>query len=95
MTDVQIIALLGFFLPLLVAVVKKERFPDWVNAVIAVVTYLVAAVAITFVQAGSVSGFTAESFFANFGLVTASGTIGYAALWKSAVDPAIVKTILP
>ena len=95
MTDVQVIALLGFFLPLLVAVVKKEKFPDWVNAVIAVVVYAVAAVAITFFQAGSINGFGAEAFFANFGLVFTSGTIGYAAVWKSSLDPVITSTVLP
>ena len=95
MTDVQVIAIVGFFAPLLVAVVKKERFADWVNAVIAIAFYLVLAVLVTIAQAGGLSAFSAEGFFANFGLVFASGTIGYVALWKASVDPVITSTVLP
>lgn len=95
MTDIQLIALLGFFLPLFVAVVKKEKFANWVNAVIALAVYAIAAGVVTALQVAAGTPFTAQMYVGDFMLVFGSGTIGYFALWQNSVDPAIQKAILP
>jgi hypothetical protein len=89
LTDVQVIAAAGFLLPLLIAVLKRASYPDYVNALIAVGTYAVLAVIVTLVQ----GAFDAQRFIQNLGLVFGSGTIGYVALWKATLDPTIVTKV--
>jgi hypothetical protein len=89
LTDQEIIAFVGFLMPLVVAVVKRESFPNYVNAIIALVVYAVTAVAVTLVE----GTFAADVFVTNFGIVFGSGTIGYAALWSASLDPAITSRI--
>jgi hypothetical protein len=94
-TSATVIAVAAFFFPLLIAVVKKERFADWVNGVIAIVCYLFLAAVISGIQVMQGGDFTGQMFFDNFGLVFLSGTIGYATLWKNALDPSITTNVLP
>jgi TctA family transporter len=90
LTDAQVIAAVGFLLPLLIAVVKRAALPNSVNAIIALVTYVITAVIVTFVQGGA---FQADTFVQNFILVFSSGTIGYVALWKNNLDPVITAKV--
>ena len=92
LTTDQVIAVVGFFMPLLIAVVKRDGFSNSVNSIIALVVYAATAVVVTFVQTSS---FGAEAFVTNFVLVFGSGTIGYAALWKNNLDPAITAKVNP
>lgn len=85
----QVIAIAGFLLPLLIAVVKREAFPNYVNAIIALVAYVALAVIVTFIQ----GPFAADVFATNFTIVFGSGTIGYAALWKASLDPVITAKV--
>ncbi len=88
-TTDQVVAIVGFLMPLLIAVVKREAFPDYLNAIIALVAYVATAVVVTLVQ----GPFGAEAFVTNFVIVFGSGTIGYAALWKASLDPVITAKI--
>lgn len=88
-TDIQVIAAVGFLMPLLIAVVKREAFPNYVNAIIALVAYLLTAIIVTLVQ----GTFGAVELATNFGIVFGSGTIGYVALWKTSLDPAITSKV--
>lgn len=90
LTDQQVTAAVGFLLPLLIAVVKREHFPDYVNAIIALVAYAVISVVVTLIQGG---GPDAATYATNFAIVFGSGTIGYAALWKVSLDPAITANV--
>ncbi|MGD0863129.1 MAG: hypothetical protein ABSA21_10270 [Candidatus Limnocylindrales bacterium] len=88
----QITAVFGFFLPLLVAVIKKEKYKDSTNALIACVVYAVAAVILAYFTNSTL---TVSSLLNSFLLVAGSGTFGYVALWKSTADTAIVTKINP
>ncbi len=90
LTADQVIAAVGFFMPLLIAIVKRSAFPDYVNALIALIAYGATALVVTLVQGGA---FAADTFVTNFVLVFGSGTIGYAALWKASLDPVITAKI--
>lgn len=90
LTDTQVIAAVGFLMPLLIAVIKRAAFPNYVNAIIALVVYAITAGVVTLVQGGT---FAADTFVNNFVLVFGSGTIGYAALWSASLDPVITARI--
>ena len=90
LTPDQVILVVGFLMPLLIAVVKKDPYPAYVNALIALVAYVATAVVVTFVQT---STFKVDAFVTNFILVFGSGTVGYAALWKASLDPVITAKV--
>jgi peptidoglycan/LPS O-acetylase OafA/YrhL len=85
-------AVIGFLLPLVVAVVKKANWPDWVNGIAALVTYAAASLLMMFVTGQTIDP---NSFITTLTLVATSGTVGYIALWKNtSLENSIVTNVL-
>lgn len=80
MTNQEISVVLGFFLPILVAFIKREHFPNAWNAIIAIAVYIVFGVAAV-VFSGQ--PFVLDNIIPSVGIFTAAGTVGYAAFWKN------------
>ena len=87
-TDLQ--AVIGIFLPVLVAVVKRENFPNYVNAAIAIVVYIVAGALSVLLQAQT---FDLNNIVPAVAIFTASGTIAYQLWWKNWGDPQITAKV--
>ena len=97
MTDAQFIALFGMLLSaVVIPILKKVHFEQWVNSLIALVIYALGAVIVTLLQYGAVFDADTPQYLAtNFATIFASGTIGYVALWRNGLDEAIASKILP
>lgn len=78
--------LIAALLPLLIAVVKRFNAPQYVNALIAVVVYILAGIAAVVVSGQTVD---LNNIVPSVALFTAGGTVAYQLFWKNWGDPQI------
>src|SRR5512135_608799 len=90
MDTTQLEGIVAFFVPLLVAVLKKANYSATVNALIAIVVYVVAGVAAVFVSGQAID---INNILPTVALFTATGTIAYQLFWKNWGDPQITARI--
>lgn len=90
LSTVDVQGLVAFFIPLLVAVIKRENFPNTVNAVIAIVIYAVAGALAVLVQGQS---FDLQNIIPSVAIFTGTGTIAYQLFWKNWGDPQITAKV--
>ena len=90
MTTEQLQGIVAIFVPLLVSILKRESFPAAVNAVIAIVVYIVVGVLSVLVSGQS---FTLDNITPAIAIFVAGGTIAYQLFWKNWGDPQVTAGI--
>ena len=78
--------LLGAILPLLIAVIKRVNAPQWVNALIALVIYVIVGILAVVVSGKPID---INNLVPTIALFTAAGTVAYQLFWKNWGDPQI------
>jgi CHASE2 domain-containing sensor protein len=81
--------LLGLVLPPLIALLKRQHYPQTFNAVIALVVYAVAGVGSVIASGQSINLNDPNNVLQAIGVVTTAGTIAYQAFWRNWGDPQI------
>lgn len=92
LTTDQIMGVVAIFVPLLVAVAKKQRFSPALNAAIAIVIYVVVGL-IAVVASGE--ALDINNIIPAVTIFTGVGTIAYQLWWKNWGDEQIQTTVLP
>jgi hypothetical protein len=72
--------LIAAILPVLINFLKRENLPNQVNAIIAVLVYLIAGVAGVLASGQPI---TAQTWIATATLFVTVGTVAYTAFWKN------------
>ena len=90
LSNVDVSAIVAVFVPLLVAVIKREGWPNTVNALIAIVVYAVAGALAVLVQGQS---FDLGNIIPSVAIFTGTGTIAYQLFWKNWGDPQITAKV--
>ena len=90
LSNVDVSAIVAVFVPLLVAVIKRENFSNTANAIIAIVVYAVAGGLAVLVQGQS---FDLQNILPSVALFTGTGTIAYQLFWKNWGDPQITAKV--
>ena len=80
-------ALIAFFVPLVVAVVKQAGYPTAINAVIAIVIYVVFGVLAVVANAKAL---TLDNIVPAVELFTVVGTSAYYAFWRNIGEPKLL-----
>jgi hypothetical protein len=81
-TSLGIWPIIAFFVPLLASLIKQSGWPTQVNAIVALVVYLVAGFAYVLVTAGP-DGFTVDEVVASMTIATVVGTAAYNLFWSN------------
>ena len=92
MTTETLEMIVGVFVPLLVSILKKDKFSQTTNAAIAVVVYAVVGVAAVALTGQS---FTLDNIAPAVALFVTEGTVAYNLFWKNWGDPQLTSAILP
>ncbi len=80
MSQESLNAVIGFLLPVLIAFLKREHFPNAWNAFIAIAVYLVAGIGAVAISGQS---FDLNNIVPSVAIFTASGTVAYQLFWKN------------
>ena len=86
MSTDQLQGVVAVFVPLLVAILKRENFSATVNAIIAIAVYVVIGV-LSVLVAGQ--AFTLDNVTPAVTIFVTGGTIAYQLFWKNWGDPQI------
>lgn len=78
--------ILGALLPLLIAVVKRFKAPDYINAAIAMVVYALAGILAVVVSGQPID---INNLVPTIAIFTGAGTVAYQLFWKNWGDPQI------
>jgi hypothetical protein len=89
-TTEQLQGLVAVFVPLLVSVIKRENFPNTVNAIIAIVVYAVIGVLAVLVAG---QPFDINNIAPSVAIFVTGGTIAYQLFWKNWGDPQITAAV--
>jgi len=81
-TSLGLWPVIAFFIPVLVSLVKQAGFSQQMNAIIALIVYIVTGVVYVVITAGP-AGFTAESIIASVTVATLVGTASYNLFWSN------------
>ncbi len=92
MDTTAIETVVAFFVPLLVSVLKKERFSNTVNAIIAMVVYAVVGVAAVLLSGKPID---INNIAPTVAIFVAGGTVAYEMFWKNWGDPQVTAKVLP
>ncbi len=92
MDTTAIETIVAFFVPLLVSVLKKERFSNTVNAIIAMAVYAVVGVAAVLLSGKPVD---INNIAPTVAIFVAGGTVAYEMFWKNWGDPQVTAKVLP
>lgn len=90
MNTETLMGVVAIFVPLLVSVIKRENFPNTVNAIIAIVVYAVIGV-LSVLVAGQT--FSLDNITPAVATFVAGGTIAYQLFWKNWGDPQITAAV--
>lgn len=90
MTTQSLELVVGIFVPLLVSVVKREAFPQYVNAAIAIVVYAVVGLLAVLISG---QAFDLNNIAPTVAIFVGEGTIAYQLWWKNWGDPQITAYI--
>ncbi len=90
MTSEQLMGVVAIFVPLLVSVIKRENFPNTVNAIIAIVVYAVVGVLAVLVSGQT---FTLDNITPALTIFVGGGTLAYQLFWKNWGDPQVTALV--
>jgi hypothetical protein len=90
MTSTELMGVVAVFVPLLVSVIKRENFPNTVNAIIAIVVYAVVGVLAVLVSG---QAFTLDNITPALTIFVGGGTLAYQLFWKNWGDPQITAAV--
>jgi predicted membrane channel-forming protein YqfA (hemolysin III family) len=89
-TTEQLQAVVSIFVPLLVSVIKRDGFPQTVNAIIAMVVYVVVGVLSVLVSG---QAFTLDNLTPAIAIFVTGGTVVYTLFWKNWGDPQVASLV--
>lgn len=90
MTTEQLQAVVSIFVPLLVSVIKRDGFPNTVNAIIAIVVYVVVGILSVLVSGQT---FTLDNLTPAVAIFVTGGTVAYTLFWKNWGDPQVASLV--
>lgn len=90
MTTEQLQAVVSIFVPLLVSVLKRDGFSNTVNALIAVIVYVVVGLLSVLVSG---QPFSLDNIAPAVAIFVSGGTIAYQLFWKNWGDPQITSKV--
>ena len=90
MTTEQLQGVAAVFIPLLVSVLKRQGFPNTLNAAIAIGVYVIVGV-LSVLVAGQ--AFTLDNIAPAVTIFVAGGTVAYSLFWKNWGDPQITAAV--
>lgn len=90
MTTEQLQSIAAIFVPLLVSILKRENFSSPVNALIAVVVYVIVGLMSVLVSGQTLS---INNIVPAVTIFVGGGTIAYQLFWKNWGDPQITSSL--